>query len=65
LKRSKFASVPIFDAALKREAIDESNNSSRVTEVAYEFVSTDGQSLSAQIVELKAAKCEKIFQEKN
>jgi DNA invertase Pin-like site-specific DNA recombinase len=27
-------------------------------------VSTDGQSLSAQSAELKAAKCEKIFQEK-
>ncbi len=27
-------------------------------------VSTDGQSLSAQLTELKAAKCEKIFQEK-
>src|SRR5882757_744521 len=30
----------------------------------YARVSTDGQSLAAQIAELKAAKCEKVFQEK-
>jgi DNA invertase Pin-like site-specific DNA recombinase len=30
----------------------------------YGRVSTDGQSPTAQIAELKAAKCEKVFQEK-
>src|ERR1700676_4908942 len=30
----------------------------------YARVSTDGQSLAAQIAELKTAKCEKVFQEK-
>src|SRR3981189_1142574 len=30
----------------------------------YARVSTDGQSLAAQIAELKSGKCEKIFQEK-
>ena len=30
----------------------------------YAWVSTDGQSLVAQLAELRAAKCEKIFQEK-
>ena len=37
LKKSKVASVLIFDAILKREAIDDSDSSSRATEVAYEF----------------------------
>ena len=30
----------------------------------YARVSTDGQSLTAQIAELKAANCEMVFQEK-
>src|SRR3954453_19871101 len=32
--------------------------------IGYGRVSTDGQSLAAQIAELRAAKCTKIFQEK-
>ena len=37
LKNSKVASAPLFDAILKREAIDDSDISSRATEVAYAF----------------------------
>src|ERR1700730_2529383 len=37
LQKSKVASVRIFGEPLKREAIDDSYNLSRVTEVAYEF----------------------------
>ena len=35
-----------------------------MTVYGYARMSTDGQSLSAQIAELKTAKCAKIFQEK-
>src|SRR6202140_3496974 len=35
-----------------------------MTAYGYARVSTDGKSLKAQIAELKAAKCEKVFQEK-
>jgi hypothetical protein len=37
LQKSKVASVQIFGETLKREAIDDSDNLSRATEVAYEF----------------------------
>jgi hypothetical protein len=37
LQKSKVASVRIFGETLRREAIDDSDNHSRVTEVAYEF----------------------------
>jgi predicted nucleotidyltransferase len=37
LQKSKVASVRIFGETLKREAIDDSDNLSRVTEVANEF----------------------------
>src|SRR5713101_3807774 len=35
-----------------------------MTVYGYARVSTDGQSLAAQLAELKSAKCEKLFQEK-
>jgi hypothetical protein len=37
LQKSKVAPVQIFGETLKRDAIDDSNNLSRATEVAYEF----------------------------
>jgi hypothetical protein len=37
LQKSKVASARIFGETLKRKAIDDSDNLSRVTEVAYEF----------------------------
>ena len=37
LQKSKVASVRIFGEILNREAIDDSDNLSRATEVAYEF----------------------------
>jgi hypothetical protein len=37
LQKSKFASVRSFGETLKREAIDDSDNLNRVTEVAYEL----------------------------
>jgi hypothetical protein len=37
LQKSKVASARIFGETLKRKAIDDSDNLSRVTEAAYEF----------------------------
>jgi len=37
LQKSKVASARIFGETLKHEAIDDSDNLSRATEVAYEF----------------------------
>jgi hypothetical protein len=37
LQKSKVASARIFGKTLRREAIDDSDNLSRATEVAYEF----------------------------
>ena len=37
LQKSKVASVRIFGETLRYEAIDDSDNLSRATEVAYEF----------------------------
>jgi hypothetical protein len=37
LQKSKVASVRIFGETLKHEAIDDSDNLSRATDVAYEF----------------------------
>jgi hypothetical protein len=37
LQKSKVASVRIFGETLERAAIDDSDNLSRVSEVAYEF----------------------------
>jgi hypothetical protein len=37
LQKSKVASARVFGETLKREAIDDSDNFNRVTEVAYEF----------------------------
>jgi hypothetical protein len=37
LQKLEVASVQIFGETLKREAIDDSDNLSRATEVAYEF----------------------------
>jgi hypothetical protein len=37
LKKSKVASVEIFGETLKREPVDDSDNLSRASEVAYEF----------------------------
>src|SRR5271163_3362774 len=35
-----------------------------MAQIGYGRVSTDGQSLTAQVAELKAANCQRIFQEK-
>jgi hypothetical protein len=37
LQKSKVASARIFGETLKREAIDDTDNFNRATEVAYEF----------------------------
>jgi hypothetical protein len=37
LQKSKVASVEIFSETLKREPVDDSDNLSRASEVAYEF----------------------------
>jgi DNA invertase Pin-like site-specific DNA recombinase len=56
-----------FDAYFQRDSlcgIHTQNVGLKMALLGYARVSTDGQSLTAQIAELKAARCTEIFQEK-
>jgi DNA invertase Pin-like site-specific DNA recombinase len=56
-----------FEVDFKRDilcGIHAQNRRLKMAHLGYARVSTDGQSLTAQVAELKAAGCTEIFQEK-